>query len=187
MPPFLMISLLFPAISSSELTVFNGKSYSPNSYKPYSGDIIDYYENSHFIKIHEKYLNGIKNGEFINYFDNGIINKKGNFLNNEQVGAWLEFNERGILLNKRVYDNSCLFYSYYENLKVQEEGEFVNNIKEGIWIDYDEIGNKIKETFYENGIPDLENIIVGKTAPIPVPDKSNPVSLAPTPKICTPI
>ena len=43
---FLVISFIFPAITSSELTLFNGKSYPPNSYKPYSGDVIDYYNES---------------------------------------------------------------------------------------------------------------------------------------------
>ena len=156
---FLIFSSLFASISISDLTLFNGKSYSPNSYKPYSGDVIDYYENSHFVKVQGKYLNGVKNGEFIFYYDNGIINKKGNFSDNKKVGAWLEFDKRGILLNKRIYnDNNFMFYSYYENLKIAIEGEYINNKKEGIWIDYDERENKIKETFYKNGIADTNNI-----------------------------
>lgn len=46
------------------------------------------------------FKDGILNGIYISYFDNGNINVKGKYLNGEKNGIWEFFNQKGVLIKK---------------------------------------------------------------------------------------
>ena len=93
-----------PSVLNSDLINFNNKSFLPNSYIPYSGRVVEYYQNSNIFVFEGDYKDGLENGEFVFYFENGIIKQKGNYKKGLKVGSWFEFNDLGILQNKKTYN-----------------------------------------------------------------------------------
>ena len=77
-PILIFILLANKNITNNDLVEFDNKYYLANSYNPYSGKVMDYYEN------------GIKKSE--GYFDDGIKN-----------GTWLEFYSSGKLKTEIIY------------------------------------------------------------------------------------
>ena len=153
-------SFLLPSVLNSDLINFNNKSFLPNSYIPYSGRVVEYYQNSNIFVFEGNYKDGLENGEFVFYFENGIIKQKGNYKKGLKVGSWFEFNDLGILQNKKTYnENNISFISYFENMSPKEEGELIDDKKNGLWIDFDINGNKVRETIYKNGIVESVNEI----------------------------
>ena len=70
----------------------------------------------------------IKNGRYIEYWDDGTVNRKGSFTNNKKSGMWVD-------------------YAGYSKGK----GEYINGKKNGLWVSIDSLGNKIDEfNFKEN-------------------------------------
>ena len=73
----LTLSLIFPNLTDLDLIEFDGKFYAPNSYIPFTGEITNYYSDSYLIYSEKNYLNGIINGEYVEYYENGNIKIKG--------------------------------------------------------------------------------------------------------------
>ena len=88
MPIFLLpiiISLIFAenSISSNDLFEFENKFYLANSYKTYSGQIIDYHSNG-MIKIEGNIDQGQKSGNWFEFYSNGSL-KSQMFYNKNKV------------------------------------------------------------------------------------------------------
>jgi|688.fasta_scaffold72338_4 antitoxin component YwqK of YwqJK toxin-antitoxin module len=96
------------------------------------------------VKEEYDYVGQIKTGEYIEFYENGNIKRKGMFNDNLHNGNWVYF---------------------YENGNIRAEGEFINgngkddsessviprNGREGIWIFYYESGEKERESMYKSG------------------------------------
>lgn len=120
-------------------------------------------------------LQNILHGRYISYFLNGIIESKGQFVNNETAGMWEFYFEtgnlrmRGVLRQNSNYGRWEYFYEngnksmeglingrnregewkiYYESGKLKEQGEYVSNKRNGLWITFFEDGSKRGETQY---------------------------------------
>ena len=50
-------------------------------------------------------LDGLHNGKFSSFYDNGKLKQKGSYLNGEKVGSWLSWSENGLLISKTGFDN----------------------------------------------------------------------------------
>ena len=66
-------SLLLPIVSNSDLIEFNNQFCTPNNYKPYTGEALEYYKNSDIIFLEGNYHDGYKNGAFIYYYENDLL------------------------------------------------------------------------------------------------------------------
>lgn len=91
----------------------------------------------------------IKDGLYIERWDDGEIIMKGKFVNNEKQGKWEEYGWKGIYEdNKRegewvIYDN--------KNRLIETE-TFLKGELHGKQVDYDTLGQIIGESYYENGL-----------------------------------
>ena len=152
---FIVTSFIFPIILNSELIEFNNKFCTPDNYKPYTGDVQEFYVKNNTLKFEGSYVDGLKNGQFIFYFENGNVYKRENYLDGKPHGEWTEFDKNNNLLFKKVFiDNGFIFTSFYENLKIKNSGKFINDFMDGKWVEYYENGLKKTEHFYINGIID---------------------------------
>ena len=117
-------------ITTSDLIEFNDKYYIANSYNPFSGKVIDYYNN------------GIKKIE--GYYDNGI-----------KSGTWLEFYTSGKLKSESIYYNNQASYTSFDiKGKINSFGMLIDNLKEGLWIEFDINGNEKSHFYFTSGILD---------------------------------
>jgi len=110
----------------------------------------DYYGNLLF---EGEYLNGLRNGEGIEY-DLGKISFKGNYLNGLRNGYGTEYNIEG----KKIYEGEYLKglrngkgKEYYSNQILLFDGEYLNGIKYGKVKEYYDNGNLGFEGEYFNG------------------------------------
>ncbi len=120
-------------------------------------------------------IQNILHGRYVSYFLNGVVESKGQFLNNETAGMWEFYFEtgnlrmRGVLRQNSNYGRWEYFYEngnksmegtingrnkegewkiYYEGGKLKEQGEYVANKRTGLWMTYFEDGSKRGETQY---------------------------------------
>ena len=117
-------------ITNDDLVKFDDKFYLANSYNPYSGKVIDYYDN------------GIK--KFEGYYDEGI-----------KDGIWLEFYISGKLKSEIIYINNMASYTSFDiSGKIIEFGMMIDDIKDGLWIEFDENENEKSHSYFSNGLLD---------------------------------
>ena len=96
----------------------------------------------------KNFTNGLKNGSYIAYYENGKTEREGNWVNDKADGVWKFYYEDGsirTLENNKNNGRICEFKEYYKNGKLQ---------REGTWID-EGIGtlqaDGILKTYYEDG------------------------------------
>lgn len=109
----------------------------------------------------------VLDGKYLSYFLNGVIESKGQFVNNETSGVWEFYYETGILRMRgmlRQNSNYGTWEYFFENGTKSMEGTVNGKNKEGEWKIYYESG-KLKEqgmyvenkrtgrwhTFFEDG------------------------------------
>ncbi|MEI6749456.1 MAG: toxin-antitoxin system YwqK family antitoxin [Bacteroidales bacterium] len=131
------------------------------------------------------YVNGLQNGQWLTYGQNGIIAKVENYVKGKKNGAVIEIDSRGYLSAELYFTNDIpegtakrYFYGtnlasvipykhgkvdgkkiiYYENSagKPMEESNFKNDVKDGISKWYTIAGDVVAEYNYTNG--NLEGI-----------------------------
>ena len=88
-----------------------------------------------------EYVNGVKNGKFNTYYDNGRPLSVGRY-------------KDGLL--------SGMFTTYYPNGAVQYKGEYSYGVRMGIWVTYDEQGNEISSDRHDiinYNDPTLEDLL----------------------------
>ena len=108
-----LITILFISLLSSpswsatidDLVQREGIYYQKFTNVPFSGKITGRQQGS--------FKNGVKDGTWVWYYENGQVFFKGSYKNGKKEGAWV-----------RYYDNGQLFY----------KGNFKNGKKEGAWV-----------------------------------------------------
>ncbi|MEZ4922362.1 MAG: hypothetical protein R2780_04255 [Crocinitomicaceae bacterium] len=94
------------------------------------------------------YIDDIKQGEELWFFDDGKIKKKLLFTDGEVDGVALEFNEEGQVITEEEYSNGYLRRKEEFN-RLDEEGN-----KTGVWRDYHDNGTLKSEVSYKDGKKD---------------------------------
>ncbi len=120
-------------------------------------------------------LQNVLQGRYISYFLNGIMESKGQFVNNETTGVWEFYFEtgnlkmRGILRQSSNYGIWQYYFEngvksmegtvngknkegewkiYYESGELKEKGDYVSNKRSGLWNTYFEDGSRKGEAEY---------------------------------------
>lgn len=96
-------------------------------------------------------INGIKNGEFRLYYENGKLEIKGNINNNLNEGRWQYFYESGQVESEGDFVNNLpygLWKWYYRSGNLREEGKFLKGERIGEWKQYNERGEVIEERVF---------------------------------------
>ena len=84
------------------------------------------------------FKNGVKDGAYIRYYDNGQVWFKGNHKNGNKEGEWVQT----IFLGERkIVDGTWGF----------EKGNYKNGKKEGVWVNHNLEGQLISKDNFKNG------------------------------------
>lgn len=138
-------------------------------YKYYTG-----FENENSIKSKELYVNGLKNGTAIKYYNSGELHYEIPFVNDLKHGVALEYNKKGEIITITRYRKDQIvvhdkinrfdeegrktgkWLAFYENGNVKEEKNYSNGKLEGYVKRYSQEGKLITAVKYTKGIVDLE-------------------------------
>jgi antitoxin component YwqK of YwqJK toxin-antitoxin module len=96
---------------------------------------------------------GIKQGYWETYWENGEIESKGNYVNNIQDGYWEDYWSNGGLYYKGSFKNGRVDgpWEYYNrNGNMSSKYNYSNGKKNGVNIDYDENGEILLKGIYKN-------------------------------------
>ena len=132
-----LVVLLFPSLALGETVKFEdlverGEVY----YKkftdiPFSGTVTGNPQG--------KLKNGIKDGPWVSYYDNGQLESKGTYKNDKKEGPWVYYHENGKLFSKGTYKDGKSegpWVSYHDNGQLWSKGTYKDGKKEGPWVDY---------------------------------------------------
>lgn len=96
----------------------------------------------------------VKNGFWIEYYENGYIRSKGNYIDGKKDGYWEYYYHDGNLEQKGSYKNDLphgLWIMYCNNGKILKEGNYLNGKEDGVFKEYNCDGDIIKMLTYEEG------------------------------------
>lgn len=118
-------------------------------------------------------INGIKEGLWIEYNENGSINRCYTYVHDSLWGLEINFSETGKIISKRHLNGDKLegeWIVYYDYLKntIAERGVYKNGLKIGIWEYYLEDGRLNRKIDYNGDSPII--LIDNKLEPEIIPD-----------------
>jgi hypothetical protein len=96
----------------------------------------------------------VKDGPFIDYATNGDRMIQGTYLDGVQNGEWMLWYENGVPASIDHYVNglqSGLHTSWYANGQKALEGEYQRGKREGVWTQWDPTGLRSHKTIYKAG------------------------------------
>ena len=116
---------------------------------------IEYHADSEIIKaIYTIDKNGVKQGDYEDYYKSGKLRKKGAYAGGKEDGLWEYYYENGRLWKKCTYKNGekdGLYEAYYENSQLGEKCFYKNGKKDGPYLSYREDGRADTQYVYRNG------------------------------------
>jgi antitoxin component YwqK of YwqJK toxin-antitoxin module len=98
-----------------------------------------YFKNNEYYYNKINYIDNIKQGECIEYYDNGNIKEKCNYKNNKLEGECTEYWENGNIYKEYYYLNNLIegeYKIYYDNCDIQRKYNYLNGLKNGKYIFY---------------------------------------------------
>jgi antitoxin component YwqK of YwqJK toxin-antitoxin module len=140
------------------------------TYSPYSSQVLK----------EQRFRDGMLDGLYRSYYDNGKIQEEAFYLHNQKNGPSKWFSREGRLIaiynyrdgqfegyQRNFYENDTtsslvnyvnnkmegVYKEYYRNGKLKISGNYISGIKEGPWTEYDETGKVISVIKYKNGVP----------------------------------
>ena len=108
------------------------------------------------VRIRENYENGILHGMARTYYPTGGISEEVNWQKGIREGTWLQYFENGTLRLRGRYEKDMLngpYEVYYPNSILMTKGLYRDNLSQGTWSYYDEAGELLETLEYKNGIP----------------------------------
>jgi antitoxin component YwqK of YwqJK toxin-antitoxin module len=93
----------------------------------------------------------INNGEYIQYYKNGVTKMRGMMKNGKRDGLWKSFYENGSPWSETTFKDGKKdgkTTTWYENEQKRYEGFYTNDVESGKWISWDEKGKLILEKTY---------------------------------------
>jgi antitoxin component YwqK of YwqJK toxin-antitoxin module len=97
-------------------------------------------------------VNGLKQGEWKKFHENGMLSKVGIFKDDHPVGEWLYYYDSGKMMVKITHKGAeSHSISFHKSGGPQSIGKFVNQKKDSTWVYYDLDGYKIASDFFING------------------------------------
>ena len=138
-PLVLMCLMSFPSwgVTKDDLVRRNGLYYQKFTDVPFTGEVEGKWKGS--IK------NGLKEGTWVTYYDNGQLWGKGDYKNGDEEGTWVEYWKNGQLFSKGNYTNGKregTWVYYWGNGQLWKKGDYKNGEREGTWVWYHRDGSK---------------------------------------------
>ena len=116
-------------INAEQLVVRQGISYEVNSNTPFTGSTVEYYEN-------------------------GQLAEKGNYVDGEKEGRWIEYWKKGQLKSRINYENNVrngLSEYFWTNGELASKGNLKNDILDGYWEYFTTDGKLAITLLFKNG------------------------------------
>ena len=91
------------------------------------------------------FKNGLREGPWVVYHENGQLFYKGDYKNGEQEGSWVGYRENGQLYYKGGFKNGKKegsWVGYYDNGQLWYKGDYKNGVREGTWVWYQKDGSE---------------------------------------------
>ena len=135
-----------PKIDFNVLIFRNGVFFKKFSDEPFTGKVTG--EQQDFLK------NGIKEGYWSRYYENGQLIDKIEYVNNKKNGPWINYYRNGNVFVKGNYKNNELhgeYFKYYTNGTLKEKGNYKNNELDGEYNKYYTNGTQKEKGIYNNG------------------------------------
>lgn len=126
---FFIISCNNDYVNYEELTEINGITLLKSSKIPFTG-ICRKYKNEK-LEFEKNYKNGILNGKFIRYYDNGNISNEVNFVNGNPTGYKQYFPDKKLKAEKTDDGKNQHLTTWFENGNKNLEQNLTNNILNG--------------------------------------------------------
>ena len=129
--PILLLVFLFPALALGEEVTFDDLVNREGIYYKKSTDVL--FTGKTTGQKQGTFKDGVLDGPWVRYYDNGRLRIKGEYKNGLRVGPWVE-----------CYDNGLL----------KEKGDYKNGLREGPWVTYYENGELVERFSgtYKNGV-----------------------------------
>ena len=115
--------------------------------------------------------NGLKQGLWKFFYENGFVKEEITYLNNKKSGFLKIYDNKGILISIEKYINDIkqigveelkeyeIRKDYYSNGQIKIEGSYYNNLQDGIRREFDKKGKIIKGYIFNKGIMIGDGII----------------------------
>ena len=135
-------------LSIKNLVERDGLFYEKSSEIPFTG-MVSGLETGNFV-------NGLKEGEWVEYHQNGNVSRVANYINGKTEGYYVKWHENGQLKFDGYHKNGKghgLFVYYNEDGQVVNSGEWKDNQPVGLWISLTEDGNEWLHQEYEFDSP----------------------------------
>jgi antitoxin component YwqK of YwqJK toxin-antitoxin module len=134
----------------------NGRKIAEGNYREEKKDSTwKYYSDLDGVLISEEtYLSGIKNGASKTFFPGGSVAEVIYYKDGRKEGEWIQYFEDGNLKFRGGYENdekAGAFTVYFPSGKVNLSGAYKMGHKDGTWIVYEENGNIISSEKYSKG------------------------------------
>ena len=149
-----LLVLLFPALASGEtmddLVERDGIHYKKYTDVPFTGKTTG--------KEQGTFKNGVRDGPWVDYHDNGQLYSKGTYQDDERDGPWVNYWYNGQLLSKGTYENGKKdgpWVSYWENGQLWSHGTHEDGKMDGPWVWYNKDGTGIESltgTYNKDGV-----------------------------------
>ena len=106
------------------------------------------------VRINQYDNEGRKQGYWEQYYDDGSLDGKGNYVNDMEDGYWEWYHENGQLASQGLsVDNQRdgIWEIYYDNGNLNAKGNYINGLEDGIWKFYHPNGELRLKKLYNNG------------------------------------
>jgi len=139
-------SAIFPQskMDINNLIDRGGVLYATNDDKPYTGSVFDFYENGQK-KLDGRYRNGIKNGKWKWWNEDGGLDSTGSYKNGLMHGKWIYYHKNGNIRGSGNFING-------DGGNISEFTGVPLNGRNGVWNFYYENGQKLGNATYKNGV-----------------------------------
>lgn len=101
---------------------------------------------------------GVRDGEWKDFYDNGNLRAEGIYKDGLKVGVWKYYYDNGKLEQTGKYDTSGKLVGkwvwYYSSGNILREENYINGLSDGLMTEYDEEGGIIAEGEYIEGMED---------------------------------
>ena len=140
---FLILPVLATMASCSRELTLTGDElkhevfYVENDHKPFTGVCRIYYPGTSTVKEEFHYKKGRMEGDFVSYFPDGSIKRKGNYSSGMFSGTMREWDVEGNLILEAHVVNDTLdgqFIRKSSNGNIMESGVYAKNKRVGEWI-----------------------------------------------------
>jgi TonB family protein len=130
----------------------NGKAINCCTLKDGTGSM-RFYDKEGRLAEENNYKNSVEHGEYKSYKD-GILTVEGTYVDGKKQGIWIDYYDSGELYSKITYLNDEeqgeVFY-YRKDGQLMESGQNEKGKRTGLWISYNENGDKRSEINYLKG------------------------------------